>query len=57
VLKSSKFSEINEKKESISAPKIYLEEYEDLTSKLHQFETMERNLFSRIESLEVSCFN
>lgn len=36
----------------LPAPKIYLEEYEDLTSKLHHFETMERDLVSKIEAIQ-----
>lgn len=35
-----------------SAPKIYLEEYDDLTSKLHHLETLERNLMLKIESFQ-----
>lgn len=37
---------------SFLAPKIYLEEYEDLTSKLHHFETMERDLNLKIEAFQ-----
>ena len=44
---------------TFAAPKIYLEEYEDLTSKLHHLETMERNLMLKIESFQadVRLFN
>lgn len=32
-------------------PKIYLNEYQDLTSKLHQLKTMEQNLIDKMQSL------
>lgn len=34
------------------SPKIYVEEYQDLTRKLHEFKTMEQNLMEKIQSLE-----
>jgi pole hole protein len=34
------------------SPKIYLEEYQDLTSKLHQLKMMEQNLVEKIQSVQ-----
>lgn len=34
------------------SPKIYLEEYQDLTSKLHQLKTMEQNLVEKMQSIQ-----
>lgn len=34
------------------SPKIYVEEYQDLTRKLHELKTMEQNLIEKIQSLE-----
>ena len=34
------------------SPKIYLEEYQDLTSKLHQFKMMEQNLVEKMQQLQ-----
>ena len=34
------------------SPKIYLEEYQDLTSKLHQLKMMEQNLVEKMQSIQ-----
>lgn len=34
------------------SPKIYLDEYQDLTSKLHQLKNMEQNLIEKIQSIQ-----